>query len=553
MVDPASPPPSPAGPDPAAPPILIVDDQSDIRDLFAAAIEGAGYRTLQAADGQAALDILERQPVSLVLLDCQMPVMNGIQCLTAIRERESLRTLPVIMVTGLAEIGDRVRGLTAGANDYLTKPPAMAELLARVRAHLRDRSYWASLIERDLRDRRAIAAAVGRLRGDAGAEDTAQRMVDQLAAILGIPSVVLFQVTDGGDVIPLAVRGALARLFTPRRPASAEFAGHLLNRVADGPWIECPNGVDGDDDFAHALADAGVRAAAFAPLPHGERSAGLLQVALTTPRSKHPREELVHRLPALIDFAGFAGALLGPQLAAEDQTARARATLQGKIDRAEFLPVFQPIVNIYDFRVVGYEALTRFPDGARPDLRFAEAASLGLGLKLEIACLRAALEASRLLPLDAYVSINVSPALILEHRSLLDLVRESPRDLVLEITEHAAIDDYFMLRAAITDLGPEIEIAVDDAGAGFSSMRHILELHPQLVKLDQGLIHGIHEDPVEQALVAGMAFFGSRTASRMIAEGIEKEKELECLRTLGIPFGQGYLLGRPMPAEESPR
>ncbi len=535
------------------PPILLVDDSESIRGLFANALREAGYRTLQACDGRQALDLLEKETVSLVLLDCQMPVMDGIATLEALRERETTKSLPVIMVTGLSEVDDRVRGLVAGANDYLTKPVLLPELLARVRAHLRDRAYWTSLIERDLRDRRAIAAALGRIRGEAAPEETAQKMIDQLASILGIPSVALFHLGPRGQITPLAVRGALARSFRAGVELPAPLAERICRHLPGGPWIEVPQGLAGDDPLDLALADAGVRAAAFAPLHYGDDATGILQVALTHPRSPHPREELAHRLPALIDFAGFAGALLGPALAAGEQSARARTALQSMIDRRAFHAVFQPIVRIHEYIVVGYEALTRFDDGARPDLRFAEAAALGLGLRLELATLRAALEASHKLPEDAFVSLNVSPDMLLEHEGLLALLRDSPRDVVLEITEHVQVDDYFMLRAAITDLGEDVQIAVDDAGAGFSSMRHILELQPQLVKLDTGLIRGIHQSTPQQALVAGMAFFGSRTACRIVAEGIETEAELECLKQLGIPLGQGYLLGRPKPAEESPR
>lgn len=535
------------------PPILVVDDQPNIRQLFATALESAGYHTLQAEDGQQALDVIEKTPVSLVLLDCQMPRMNGLQCLEALREREATRSLPVILVTGLTDVGDRVRGLAAGANDYLTKPPSLEELLARVRAHLRDRSYWTNLFERDLRDRRAIAGVLGRAHAETAPEETAQRILDQLADIIGLPAIALVRHTPQGDMTPIAARGALTRAFAVGVPTATPVARALEARMTHGPHVEVPRGEEAGDPWGNTLADLGVRAAAYAPMHHGESLAGLLVVGLTGTRSRFPREELAHRLPALMDFTNFAGALLGPRLAAGAETTRARAAMKQILADRAFRPVFQPIVNIHDYRVVGYEALTRFVDGARPDLRFAEASALGMGLELEIACLDAALRASAALAPEAYLSLNVSPSAILENRALAAIRRATPRELVLEVTEHVPIDDYFMLRAGIQDLGPDFEVAVDDAGAGFSSMRHILELHPAVVKLDIGLIRGIPNDPAQQALVAGMAYFGSRTDCRMIAEGVETEAELLMLRQLGISYGQGYLLGKPAPVDDTPK
>lgn len=118
---------------------------------------------------------------------------------------------------------------------------------------------------------------------------------------------------------------------------------------------------------------------------------------------------------------------------------------------------------------------------------------------------------------------------------------------MLEVTEHVAIADYAAFGDAVASLRPRVELAVDDAGAGFASFRHILELHPAFVKLDRSLITGLELDPARQALIAGSHHFASSTDCRLIAEGVETDAELATLRKLGIEFGQGYLLGRPLP------
>lgn len=116
---------------------------------------------------------------------------------------------------------------------------------------------------------------------------------------------------------------------------------------------------------------------------------------------------------------------------------------------------------------------------------------------------------------------------------------------MLELTEHIEVTDYPALRAAIERLGPNVRLAVDDAGAGFASLRHILELQPDYVKLDRGIVRQIHRDPARQALVAGMVHFAAKTGAVLVAEGVETEAEVRQLRQLGVALAQGYRLGRP--------
>jgi len=119
---------------------------------------------------------------------------------------------------------------------------------------------------------------------------------------------------------------------------------------------------------------------------------------------------------------------------------------------------------------------------------------------------------------------------------------------VLEVTEREPIDDYGAFRKASAALGDRVDWAVDDAGAGYASLRHIIELRPRYVKLDRGLVSGINADPIRQALVAGMLHFSSSMGVELIAEGVETEAERLTLHELGVPLGQGFLFARPAPA-----
>jgi EAL domain-containing protein (putative c-di-GMP-specific phosphodiesterase class I) len=207
--------------------------------------------------------------------------------------------------------------------------------------------------------------------------------------------------------------------------------------------------------------------------------------------------------------------------------------------------VFQPIVRLADGETIGFEALTRFHDGRSPDIRFAQAAAVGLGLDLEIETLRASLAASAGLPDGVFLSVNVSPALVLNRTRLEATLRAATRPIVLEITEREPVIDYGALRSAISRIVAPLQWAIDDAGAGYASLRHIIELRPQFVKLDRELIAGIALDPARQALVAGLLHFSDALGTMLIGEGIETTAERIALRRLGVVAGQGWLLGRP--------
>jgi EAL domain-containing protein (putative c-di-GMP-specific phosphodiesterase class I) len=241
--------------------------------------------------------------------------------------------------------------------------------------------------------------------------------------------------------------------------------------------------------------------------------------------------------------------LLAPGILDRQQRGVVRGVVESVLHDRTFAPVFQPVVDLGSGQTVGYEALTRFDDHTRPDRRFADAAAVGLGFELEAATMTAALRAASSLPPDAWLSLNVSPGLLLDGDRLRDVLANRPRSVVLEITEHVAIEDYGTFRRSVAALGGDLRYAVDDAGAGFSSFRHILELRPSFVKLDIGLVRDIDADEIRQALVAGIVYFARRSACRLIAEGIETTAERAMLQSLGVDFGQGYLLGRPGPVE----
>lgn len=213
---------------------------------------------------------------------------------------------------------------------------------------------------------------------------------------------------------------------------------------------------------------------------------------------------------------------------------------------------FQPIVDLERSVVAGYEALSRFagPPQASPDRWFDAAEQRGRALELELRAVERALEARPELPPNTFLTVNMTPAALL-HPSAREVLERTPglHRLVFEVTEHEQVTDYHALRRAserVHEAGGLL--AVDDAGSGYASLKHVLELRPDFVKLDRELITGLDRDPVKRSVVQMLGELTDKIDAWLIAEGIETLGELDTLVDLHVPLGQGWVLGRPDPA-----
>jgi EAL domain-containing protein (putative c-di-GMP-specific phosphodiesterase class I)/ActR/RegA family two-component response regulator len=244
---------------------------------------------------------------------------------------------------------------------------------------------------------------------------------------------------------------------------------------------------------------------------------------------------------------------LSGQLERQDAEADAR---RRQLDRVKHVVdgagpdvVFQPILDLESMQPVGMEALARFgPEyPGPPDVWFADAAAIGMLADLELAAVRSALAHMPDVPRVAWMSVNVSPETAMS-TGFHDSVGPDAERLVIEITEHAPVDDYDALNDSLKtfrDRGGRL--AVDDAGAGFSSLRHILRLAPDFIKLDGALTRGIDSDQTRRALGAALISFASEIGVPIIAEGVETQEEVDALRALKVSCGQGFFLGEPAP------
>ena len=400
---------------------------------------------------------------------------------------------------------------------------------------------------RSVSERALILEVVRDLRPGATPETTAQAICRKVARLNGIAAaqIVVFEID--GRVLPIG-QAVAEREDPPLCQLPFQIGRRLHARAALGPWTE-PWANRQGRAYDQLVENAGPSALAYAPVCYGERLIGLLVVESVDVANKNATADL---LPTVVEFADLAGALIGPEVAGRLDAQTGREHVSDIIARRAFLPVFQPIVDIVLDKIVGYEALTRFTDGSDPETMFAEASAARLGVELEIATLKAALAAAEALPAWAWLNVNASAEFILAGEHLRFLISESRRPIVVEVTEHEAIVDYPAFRTAMAALGLKTQFAVDDAGTGFTSLRHILELRPAFVKLDRWLVADLETDEARQAMIVGLGHFARKTGCLLIAEGVETDREIAVLRSLGIRLGQGYALGRPRAADPTP-
>jgi EAL domain-containing protein (putative c-di-GMP-specific phosphodiesterase class I) len=351
-----------------------------------------------------------------------------------------------------------------------------------------------------------------------------------------------------GDVHTLeAVSGETERFRIAQGSTNPAFASYC-SRVLAG---ELPNVIP------DALADertrdlpltqlVGIGAYAGVPvvLPGGEVYGMLCCIG----RDAHPEIDTGD-----VRFMRVLASLLSDEVERKRPLEEVRTETVGRINAAiagnGLRIAYQPIVRLDTYEIVGAEALSRFDGGPpTPDRWFREAAGVGLQTELQSASLRMAIAALPELPKGVYLSVNASPEVInyWAHRTLPDGI---PYDrLVLEITEHDPIDDYDELLRSLAPLRERGgRIAIDDAGAGYSSFRHILLIKPDVIKLDISITRGIDQDTSRRALAAALLSFAAEINASLVAEGVETIAEKETLQDLGATLGQGYLFARPGP------
>ena len=260
---------------------------------------------------------------------------------------------------------------------------------------------------------------------------------------------------------------------------------------------------------------------------------------------------------SLVAYRGFTADVTAETITAraDDERRRLREGARARIEQAMRDPraiqiMLQPIADLAQQDVAGMEALARFSGEPQrpPNVWFDEAWQVGLGPDLELHAVELALRRLPELPPHAYLAVNVSAETLLDDRfvPLLSMLGDDRSRVVVEVTEHAVIDDYDALADVLHSIrSMGARLAVDDAGAGYASMQHILRLRPDIIKLDRSIVADNHLDPARSALIGAMANFGASLGMTVVAEGVETPGELAALTENGVSHAQGFYLARP--------
>jgi PAS domain S-box-containing protein len=382
----------------------------------------------------------------------------------------------------------------------------------------------------------------------------------------------------------LAVEGAQLRLLLDRTAELEKLQHTLLGNMADGvmmqgsggellasnPAAHVLSGLSADQMTGRAPVDAGwatLRAdgspyetSETPPMVTLRTGVGRQEVlgvragdgsvswmSVNTAAVKHASGTVDFVVTSMTDVTERHAGEIALDQARKEQEQRIRQVL----DAGGPAMVFQPIMELATGKPIGAEALARFPGQPNrpPNEWFADAAEVGLGVELELSAIRVALSELDRLPSGTYLSLNAAPSTVTSP-GLQEMLRCGgvAGRVVLELTEHVGVEDYTELIEALDGLRAlGMRLAVDDAGSGFSSLQHILNLRPDIIKLDRALVEGIDSDPARRALAGSLLTFGAEIGAQVVAEGIENQREQTVLRRLGLRYGQGFHLGRPAP------
>ncbi len=555
---------------PAQPVAIIADDEDLGRLLLAETAVASGLAALSFDNGSAALEAALSREVAIVLLDVDMPGMDGYTVCRRLRADARFATVPIVMVTGHEDSVAISRAFEAGATDFISKPVNWA-LLPRRLAYILRNAAAAERIERlayfdtltELPNRQRCIDTAERLFADAA------RTRQQVAVIyLDLNSFKRVNDTFGhsvGDAVLKNVSGKLARVLAPFQ------AAHEAISVARF----------GGDEFVVLVGEAQARSVALEiatacstmlnePVTHDGLefySAPSIGVAVYPDDGPDVATVLKHADTAMYQAKAGASGSIVMYTAAMSAKLRNWLDLEGRLRRAllddQLQLHYQPKFRLDDNRLVGVEALMRWCDpeyGDIPPTRFIEIAEdSGLIIDLGGWVIRAVcrqLRAWQDLGLTVPVAINISgkellladPARAIEAEAAAAGV---PASLIeVEITESLLVKDSARVRGALERLRQlGCRIALDDFGTGYSSLAYVTRFPPDRIKIDKAFVHNLDRSESDAAIANAILSLADSLKVTVTAEGIERPAQLEWLRKRGCHEAQGFLLSRPLTVE----
>ena len=597
-----------AGSEHARPRLLIVDDISDNRNILVRRFERRGFDVTEAESGFAAIDLIEREPFDVVLLDVMMPGIDGIETLKRIRGQKSASALPVIMVTAKSESANVVDALEQGANDYVTKPVDFAVALARVNTQISRKQAEQQVLTANERLRRSNEDLEGRV-----AErtrrliDANQRLKEEIAdreelqaksqylayhdSLTGLGNRMLFKEQLDEALRDVSVAShPVAVLFVDLDGFKAvnDTLGHsigdlLLKSIATKLRDLLPS-TDriarlGGDEFAIlqmsssqpassiSLAEKIIEAAGHPHNIEGHEATVGASVGIAIGRASDVNTEMLLKSADLAMYSAKSDGrgtyrIFDPEMDAVVQTRRTlERDMRAALVQGGFTLFYQPLVNMQTKKVTAFEALLRWNHPERglvsPSDFIPVAEEMGLIIQLgEWALRQACMEAVKW-PDEIRVSVNLSPLQFAKGNLVATVMNAlassglSAARLELEITESVLLEKSERNIAILNQLREfGIRISMDDFGTGYSSIGYLRSFPFDKIKIDQTFVRDLLVDEGSLAIVRAIAGLGISFGMTTTAEGVETEEQMRRLILEGCVEVQGYLYSKPVPASE---
>ncbi|MEA2440740.1 MAG: hypothetical protein QOH76_2164 [Thermoleophilaceae bacterium] len=529
--------------------VLIADEEPELRSAMTAVVRRApGLQLVGAArDATEAIQLGCRLQPAVAVVDVRMHGGGGPRVARYLR-----RFVPGVHVLALSASGDQgavLQMFDAGASGYVLKSRAVRELVLAIERAAGGDEILSPELPAPREPPPGESAEPASREGATRVTPLTVILADDNPEFLEALSLVI-QREPGFDLVGRArdTTGAIrvAALYKPD--------------LALVDW-QMPGG--GGAIAAAEIARSSPTTRVVALSASGEREA-VLQMLRTGASSYVVKSVTVHDLVDVLHTAAAGGATLSPEVTSDvieelvvqfaqsqdhvERDAEKFRRVRSVIDEDAFEIAFQPIVDLAENRVIGVEALSRFNTEPRrsPEVWFGDAVAVGLGTELDMAAAQKALDILPDLQPGIDLFLNIRPESVFSDRFAEVMGRVRGESVVIELTEHAPVQDYQRLQAFVGALGDSgFRVAVDDVGAGYASLRHLLNLRPDIFKIDISLCRSIESDRARQVLAGALVSLGRELGSTVVAEGIETGAELQTLRDLGIDGAQGYYFGRP--------
>ncbi len=572
--------------------VLVVDDIQDNLFILSSILQKKGYQVYTALNGKTAIETTMKHPIDLILLDIMMPDMTGYEVCSYLKSQEQIADIPIIFMSALDEIDDKVKAFKMGGIDYISKPFQYQEVLVRVEQQLELRSVEKQLKELNFQLEERVQERTAQLE-EANAQLLKMTLHDPLTGLLNRAALmqrldVAFQRTQ----IEPNYQCAVLCLDCDRFKRINDSLGHFLGDellIAIGQRLHSfAQKWDsvvrlGGDEFAILLTDLETcNPIALAdqilesfnhPFPLGVRTIFInvsIGIAISNCSYQKP-EELLRNA----DTAMYQAKALGkgryqvfePEMyQAVLRRLQLETDLRKAVKNNEFIVHYQPIVALNTGRIIGFEALVRWQHPTQgliaPYLFIPIAEETGLIAQIGEWVLREACsqlshwKQQNLTNEPLSISVNLSavqfaqPNLIQQIDRILEITQLNPQFLNLEITESAILDHPETASAILKQLRErKIKLSIDDFGTGYSSLSYLHSFPVNTLKIDRSFISPINEDPKTLGLVPVILSLVQTMEMNVIAEGIETQQQLNQLRKLKCNGGQGYLFSKPVDSQ----